>query len=203
MSTKLDANQVLKRAFDDSNDRIKVDAEITATLGTVEVVINHTNDSIRLGDGTDLTNVTAAGELNVLATAQPGTDIGDVTINNATGAGAVNVQDGGNSLTIDNANLVSIDAKMTSTTAILTSVARSVTSQTVLSSNVNRKGFILHNDTGAVCFIAYAATATTSSFTFRLTTNSTYESTALNYTGVISVIWGSGGGSSLLVTELT
>lgn len=32
---------------------------------------------------------------------QPGVDIGDVTINNSTGAAAVNVQDGGNSLTID------------------------------------------------------------------------------------------------------
>ncbi len=33
--------------------------------------------------------------------ANSGTDIGDVTINNASGASAVNVQDGGNSLTID------------------------------------------------------------------------------------------------------
>jgi hypothetical protein len=34
---------------------------------------------------------------------QPGVDIGDVTINNASGASAVNVQDGGNSLTVDGA----------------------------------------------------------------------------------------------------
>ena len=33
--------------------------------------------------------------------AQPGTDIGDVTINNAAGAAAVNVQDGGNTITVD------------------------------------------------------------------------------------------------------
>jgi len=32
---------------------------------------------------------------------QPGVDIGDVTINNASGAGAVNIQDGGNSITVD------------------------------------------------------------------------------------------------------
>ena len=32
---------------------------------------------------------------------QPGVDIGDVTINNAAGAAAVNVQDGGNSITVD------------------------------------------------------------------------------------------------------
>ena len=32
---------------------------------------------------------------------QPGVDIGDVTINNTTGVGAVNIQDGGNSITVD------------------------------------------------------------------------------------------------------
>lgn len=32
---------------------------------------------------------------------QPGVDIGDVTVNNTSGAGAVNIQDGGNSITID------------------------------------------------------------------------------------------------------
>lgn len=50
---------------------------------------------------TNYANATAAGELNVLATAQPGVDIGDVTINNASGASAVNIQDGGNSITVD------------------------------------------------------------------------------------------------------
>jgi hypothetical protein len=32
---------------------------------------------------------------------QPGVDIGDVTVNNTSGAGAVNIQDGGNSITVD------------------------------------------------------------------------------------------------------
>jgi hypothetical protein len=32
---------------------------------------------------------------------QPGVDIGDVTVNNASGASAVNIQDGGNSITVD------------------------------------------------------------------------------------------------------
>lgn len=36
---------------------------------------------------------------------QPGVDIGDVTVNNAAGAAAVNIQDGGNSLTIDATSL--------------------------------------------------------------------------------------------------
>lgn len=55
----------------------------------------------KITDGTDTALVTAAGEVNVIATAQPGVDIGDVTINNAAGGSAVNIQDGGNSITID------------------------------------------------------------------------------------------------------
>lgn len=38
---------------------------------------------------------------------QPGVDIGDVTVNNASGADAVNIQDGGNSITVDGAVMVS------------------------------------------------------------------------------------------------
>lgn len=53
-----------------------------------EVGINDSGNSITV-DGT------------VTAAAQPGVDIGDVTVNNAAGAAAVNVQDGGNSITID------------------------------------------------------------------------------------------------------
>lgn len=55
----------------------------------------------KLTDGTDTALISAAGELAVLPSAQPGVDIGDVTINNATGAAAVNIQDGGNSITVD------------------------------------------------------------------------------------------------------
>jgi hypothetical protein len=56
---------------------------------------------MKISDGTDSALVTGSGELNVLATAQPGVDIGDVTINNGSGGSAVNIQDGGNSITVD------------------------------------------------------------------------------------------------------
>ena len=49
--------------------------------------------------------VASGTDINVLASANSGVDIGDVTVNNAAGASAVNVQDGGNSLTVDNATL--------------------------------------------------------------------------------------------------
>lgn len=79
-------------------------------------------DSVRIGDGTDLVVVTAAGEMNVLASAQPGVDIGDVTVNNAGGASAVNIQDGGNSLTVDNATL-SVVGGGTEATALRVTIA--------------------------------------------------------------------------------
>lgn len=49
--------------------------------------------------------ITAAREMSVLATAQPGVDLGDVTVNNGAGAAAVNIQDGGNSITVDATDL--------------------------------------------------------------------------------------------------
>lgn len=55
----------------------------------------------------DTSNVTVTasalptGAATAALQTQPGVDIGDVTINNASGAGAVNIQDGGNSITVD------------------------------------------------------------------------------------------------------
>lgn len=56
---------------------------------------------VQIGDGTDQAAVTGSSELSVLATAQPGVDVGDVTINNANGGSAVHIQDGGNVITVD------------------------------------------------------------------------------------------------------
>lgn len=75
-----------------------------ATQTTAALIASNQTDKsqfTKLTDGTDTALVTGSGELNVLATAQPGVDIGDVTINNASGASAVNIQDGGNTITVD------------------------------------------------------------------------------------------------------
>ena len=96
-----------------------ITGDINITANDLNVSLSHTNDSVRIGDGTDIALITAAGELNVIATAQPGVDIGDVTINNAsiavTGpltdtelrATPVPVSDGGGSLTVDGSVTVS------------------------------------------------------------------------------------------------
>lgn len=60
--TQLDANQVLKQAFDESKDRLRVDTEATVTVaGQFEVAIDHTEDSVRLGDGVNLVTTTVYG----------------------------------------------------------------------------------------------------------------------------------------------
>lgn len=73
-------------------------------------------------------SVTAANELLVelgagsasIGTlgANSGVDIGDVTINNASGASAVNVQDGGNSLTVDNGGTFAVQESGSALTAL-------------------------------------------------------------------------------------
>ena len=51
--------------------------------------------------------VDASGNMNVIVAANAGTNIGDVTVVNAAGASAVNIQDGGNSITVDGTVVVS------------------------------------------------------------------------------------------------
>lgn len=54
-----------------------------------------------------------AGAATSALQTQPGVDIGDVTVNNAAGASAVNIQDGGNSVTVDGTVAVSAVTSIT------------------------------------------------------------------------------------------
>lgn len=96
----------------------------TVDQGTPAITANRW--PVQITDGTDLALVTAAGEVNVISSAQPGVDIGDVTINNAAGASAVNIQDGGNSITVDNAAL-SVVGGGTEATALRVTIANNST----------------------------------------------------------------------------
>jgi len=87
-------------------------------------------------------------------------------------------------------------------TATLSNVASSVTSVTILSSNANRKKFIIVNDGTSNLYLKFGATASTTSFTIKLERSGIYESDRLDYTGVIDGIWDVANGSAR-VTELT
>lgn len=108
----LDVDTGLLQGLTDTELRatpVPISGTVTANAGTdlntsalaLDATLTDKSQFTMLTDGTDTALVTAAGEVNVLATAQPGVDIGDVTVNNGAGAAAVNIQDGGNSITVD------------------------------------------------------------------------------------------------------
>lgn len=71
--SKLDGHQVLQHSFDDATQTLRTTA--TATIVTppdIEVNIDHVNDSIKIGDGTDLMAVNPDGSINTV-TSGPGT----------------------------------------------------------------------------------------------------------------------------------
>lgn len=91
----------------------------------------------------------------------------------------------------------------TASTGTITSVTNATSSFSVLATNANRKGFVIHNDSTATVFVAFAATASATAFTLRLTSQASYISNSLPiYRGVISGIASAVNGS-LRITELT
>jgi hypothetical protein len=75
-----------------SGTEMQVDV-ITMPITTVQATNLDIRDLAFASDKVDVSGSTLA--------ANSGVDIGDVTINNSTGASAVNIQDGGNSITVD------------------------------------------------------------------------------------------------------
>jgi hypothetical protein len=75
-----------------------VTADLSATDNAVLDTIDAVLDTIAAKDFATQTTLAAMNAKMVT-----GTDIGDVTINNSTGAAAVNIQDGGNTITVDGA----------------------------------------------------------------------------------------------------
>ena len=91
----------------------------------------------------------------------------------------------------------------TTSTGTITSATNATSSFTALAANAARKGFIIFNDSSATVSIAFAATASLTAFTLRLTANSSYFSTQLPiYRGIITAISSAATGN-LRVTELT
>lgn len=73
-------------------------------------------------------------------------------------------------------------------TAVLTQTSLATSSFTILTANSNRKAFILTNASTETCYIAFAATATTSAYTIALAGGAGYEAPFPCYTGTITGI---------------
>lgn len=63
--SSLDQNQIMQRAFDEASDALRVQTEAVVVANAMEVAISDRDDSIRLGDGTNLTQVNPDGSLKV------------------------------------------------------------------------------------------------------------------------------------------
>jgi hypothetical protein len=80
--------------------------------------------------------------------------------------------------------------------ATLASVASSATSVTLFAANASARGRFVVNDSTAVLYIKFGATASTSSYTVQLAAGGYYEFPDPLYTGIVDCIWASANGNA-------
>lgn len=89
-----------------------------------------------------------------------------------------------------------------STTGTLSSVASSASSVTLAAANAARLALVIVNDSTAILYVAFAATASASSYTYQLQAGDILEMPAPGYTGIVTGIWASATGNAR-VSEMT
>lgn len=87
-----------------------------------------------------------------------------------------------------------------SVTPTQTSVAASATTVSLLASNANRKGATLYNDSTAILYLKLGATASTTSYSVQMASNTYYE-VPYGYIGAIDGIWALATGNAR-ITEI-
>lgn len=115
--------------------------------------------------------------------------------------GSLNVNLVGSSATVTVTGSLTLTAG-TTTTGTFTNVNGSSSSVTLLSLNTNRKTVTIFNDSTSILYVKFGATASATSFTYRLISNSTLEFPQPIYTGQVDGIWVSATGAAR-VTEMT
>jgi hypothetical protein len=98
MTTKFDYQQVIKKVYDEAQNRLRTDATITGDIIIDDINISQTDDSIRIGDGTNLVTATVDG-------AKTGLDvnvINDIEIEiSAADGDNIAISDGTNTLVVE------------------------------------------------------------------------------------------------------
>lgn len=97
---------------------------------------------------------------------------------------------------------VVVSQEKTSSTAVLTSVTASASTQQLVAANTARKKLIIFNDSSAILYVAFAATASLTAFTYKIAAGSSIELNLPIYPGVISGIWDSATGAAR-ITEIS
>lgn len=174
----------------DNAGSITVDGTVAATQsGTWN--INNISGTVSLPTGA--ATETTLSSLNSKVTA---CNTGAVTISAALPAGNNNIGD------VDIASLPSVVAATYSSSSV-TSVTSAATSTSILASNASRRMAIMVNDTDKNAYVKLGATASTTSFSYKLAPGQTLELPFPVYTGAIDAIWDSSPTGSMRVTEIS
>lgn len=121
------------------------------------------------------------------------------------GTTPVIINDNGGGLDVNVVTATGIDpVPAKSTSSVLSNVSASITSVTLKASTIGRLQLIIVNDSSASLYVALAASASATSYSYKLGPGGTLEmgSNSVIYTGAVSGIWDAAVGTAR-VTELT
>ena len=190
-----------------------------ATLPNVTLAsqVNPFSSAIPVSDNGG--SITVDGTVTIGTALPAGTNnIGDVdvlTLPSVTLASQVNpfssaipVSDNGGSITVDGTVAATQSgtwsvATATYSSSAVSSVTSAATNTVLLASNASRRQAVLYNDCDKAVYVKLGATASSTSFTYRLQPNQTLELPTPVYTGAIDGIWDSSPTGSMRVTEIT
>lgn len=96
-------------------------------------------------------------------------------------------------------HIVGDDVSIASTTSV--QVASSVANVTLKASNASRKMLIIVNDSTSILYVKLGATATSTSYSYKLAAGDILELPHPIYTGIVDGIWVSANGNAY-VTEI-
>ena len=174
----------------DDGGSITVDGTVAATQSGTWNINNITGTvSLPTGAATETTLSTLNGKVTACNT-------GAVTISSALPAGTNNIGD------VDVASLPAVvDATYSSSS--VTSVSAAATSTSILATNSSRRMAIMVNDADKNAYVKLGTTASTSSFSYKLTPGQTLELPTPVYTGAIDAIWDTSPTGSMRITEIS
>lgn len=143
MSTKLDANQVIKAVYDETNQRLRTDSVVSGDIIISDININQEDDSIRLGDGTNLVTATTDGsrtglDVNILNDIQLEIDAasGDnIAISDGTNTLSIN-PDGSLNVNVENSSATPITVLYNEVNSVASNVLTTIASYTASSNTV-------------------------------------------------------------------
>jgi len=184
-------NPVLIGGVDGSSNAqtLATDTSGRLTIATIETSVVPGTSGTHLGKAEDAGHTTGDTGVEMLAVrndadaALSTTDL-DYTPVNTDSSGAVKVRE------------------RVASTATLSNVASSATNVTLLSANTARRGAIFFNDSTQAAYVKFGATASATSFTYKMLAATTLELPQPVYVGIIDALWDSANGN-MRCTEIT